>query len=112
MWENAKALENICFSREMSTTFFAGPNTYKIRDYMRAARAYYPGWDEEYAQKLVAEFGLMVKKQISKLSKGMLSMVTIVLALAAGPGDHSGRAGGGSGRGGPAAVLRPAAGGF
>ncbi len=82
VWENAKALENICFSREMSTTFFAGPNTYKIRDYMRAARAYYPGWDEEYAQKLVAEFGLNVKKQISKLSKGMLSMVTIVLALA------------------------------
>ncbi len=43
---------------------------------------YYPHWDKAYAEQLVQRFGLKTKKRISKLSKGMLSMVTIVLALA------------------------------
>lgn len=59
-----------------------GENTYKVRDYLKAAATYYPHWDEAYAQRLVQRFGLETKKRISKLSKGMLSMVTIILALA------------------------------
>lgn len=46
------------------------------------ARTYYPNWDREMEQRLVAQFDLNPKKKISKLSKGMLSMVTIVVALA------------------------------
>lgn len=46
------------------------------------ARTYYPDWDHEMEQRLVEQFGLDVKKKISKLSKGMLSMVTIIVALA------------------------------
>lgn len=34
------------------------------------------------ADELIKEFGLNVKKQICKLSKGMMSMVTIIVALA------------------------------
>ena len=82
MWENARALADICFSRELSPMMMFGENTYKVRDYLKAAATYYPHWDEAYAQKLVQRFGLETKKRISKLSKGMLSMVTIVLALA------------------------------
>lgn len=82
VWENAAALGNICFSREIGGTLMMGPNTYRVKDYLRAGRCYYPGWDEEYAQKLVKEFGLEKKKKACALSKGMLSMVTIVLALA------------------------------
>ena len=59
-----------------------GENTYKVRDYLKAAATYYPHWDEAYAQRLVQRFGLETKKRVSKLSKGMLSMVTIILALA------------------------------
>lgn len=82
VWENPKALADICFSRELSPTLLMGQNTLKVRDYLRAARVYYPHWDEPYAQRLIAEFGLEPKAKIYKLSKGMLSMVTIVLALA------------------------------
>lgn len=82
VWENARALADICFSRELSPMMMFGENTYKVRDYLKAAATYYPHWDEAYAQKLVQRFGLETKKRISKLSKGMLSMVTIVLALA------------------------------
>lgn len=81
VWENAAALADICFSRELSPMMMFGENTYKVRDYLKAA-TYYPYWDEAYAQRLVQRFGLETKKRISKLSKGMLSMVTIILALA------------------------------
>lgn len=82
VWENSEALGEICFAREMSQVLFMGPNTLKIKDYLRSARIFYPHWDEAYAQKLIALFGLDTKKRINALSKGMLSMVTIVLALA------------------------------
>ena len=82
VWENEKALGEICFAREISQILFMGQNTYKVRDYLRAAKLLYPHWDEQYAQQLVDRFGLERKKRISALSKGMLSMLTIVLALA------------------------------
>ena len=42
----------------------------------------YPRWDEEYARRLLKEFGVEEKKRVSQLSKGQLSMVTILIALA------------------------------
>ena len=67
MWENAAALADICFSRELSPMMMFGENTYKVRDYLKAAATYYPYWDEAYAQRLVQRFGLETKKRISKL---------------------------------------------
>lgn len=82
VWENEKALADLCFSRELSGQILFGQNTYKVKDYLLAASMYYPRWDKAYADQLVQRFGLDVKKKICKLSKGMMSMVTIVLALA------------------------------
>ena len=82
VWENEKALADLCFSRELSGQILFGQNTYKVKDYLLAASLYYPRWDKAYADQLVRRFGLDVKKKICKLSKGMMSMVTIVLALA------------------------------
>lgn len=82
VWENQKALDEICFSRELSPMLLFGQNTLKVKEYLRAAALYYPHWDKEYATRLIEMFGLDTKKKIYKLSKGMMSMVTIVLALA------------------------------
>ena len=82
VWENQKALDEICFSRELSPMLLFGQNTLKVKEYLRAAALYYPHWDKEYAARLIEMFGLDTKKKIYKLSKGMMSMVTIVLALA------------------------------
>ena len=82
VWENEKALADICFSRELSPMLMFGENTYKVKDYLRAASIYYPRWDKEYAKRLTERFGLDMKKRISKLSKGMMSMVTIIIAMA------------------------------
>ena len=82
VWENQRALDHLCFSRELNPVNAFGNAAYKVKEYLRMAAAYYPHWDKAYAERLIALFGLDVKKRISKLSKGMLSMVTIVVALA------------------------------
>lgn len=82
VWENQAVLDQLCFSRELQPTLFSGPNNLKISHYLRSAAIYYPGWDKEYALKLLEEFGLNPKKKISQLSKGQMSMVTILIALA------------------------------
>ena len=82
IWENQKALDEICFSRELSPMLLFGQNSLKAKEYLRAASLYYPHWDKDYADRLVSLFDLDTKKQICKLSKGMMSMVTIVIALA------------------------------
>lgn len=82
VWENPQALADICFSREMNGAATDGRSALKVRDYLRAGATFYPHWDAAYAQQLVQRFGLEVKKPINKLSKGQMSMVTIVLALA------------------------------
>lgn len=82
VWENREALDHICFSRELNPVTGYGANNYKIKDYLKAASIYMPNWDKELADRLVKEFELNVKKKVSKLSKGMMSMVTIIIALA------------------------------
>ncbi len=82
VWENQQALDHLCFSRELNTLSVLGPNTVKVKEYLMMARMNYPNWDREMEQRLIRQFDLNIKKKISKLSKGMLSMVTIIVALA------------------------------
>ncbi|MBP3489862.1 MAG: ABC transporter ATP-binding protein [Roseburia sp.] len=83
IWENADALRHICFAREISPS--ANQNSLanmRVRDYLKTASWFYPAWDKELAEKLVKKFELDGKKRLGKLSKGMLSAVTIIVALA------------------------------
>lgn len=81
VWENEKALSNICFSREF-TTNPTGVGNMKMKQYLKTASVFYPYWDDEMAEKLVKLFELDTNKVIINLSKGMMSMVTIITALA------------------------------
>lgn len=83
VWENQNALNHICFSREININpNGTGVSALKIRDYLNAAKCYFPYWDAKMAEELLAEFELKKKERISKLSKGQMSMVTIIVALA------------------------------
>ena len=82
VWENQAVLSQICFSRELQATQFGGQNNLKVRDYLRSAAIFCPNWDQEYADRLLSEFQLETKKKICQLSKGQMSMVTILVALA------------------------------
>ena len=81
VWENRKALERLCFSRELNVGAESGIAAIKVREYLRIAATYYAGWDKEMEKRLVALFQLDGKKKLGKLSKGMLSMVTIIVAM-------------------------------
>lgn len=81
VWENRKSLEKLCFSRELIATSETGLASMKVKEYLRIAGTYYPGWDAEMEKRLVELFALDKKKRLGKLSKGMLSMVTIIVAL-------------------------------
>lgn len=83
IWENQKALNHICFSRELSPNLIGNnANNMKVKEYLKIASYYYPNWDKEMADDLVKKFELDTRKRISRMSKGMLSMVTIIVALA------------------------------
>ncbi len=83
VWENRQGLDHLCFSREINN---GGQQNYianmKVKAYLDAAARHYVHWDAEMASKLVKAFGLDEKKKLSKLSKGMLSMITIIIAMA------------------------------
>lgn len=82
IWENPKALSRICFSRELNLSAESALSSYTLKAYLRAAETYLPHWDKEMAGRLLELFGLEKKKKLGKLSKGMLSMVTILVAMA------------------------------
>lgn len=82
VWENPGVLSRVCFSRELNQMMGNSANAMKVQDYLRIAATFFPHWDEEQAKRLVKEFHLDTKKRVSKLSKGMLSMVTIIVAMA------------------------------
>lgn len=83
IWENQEALSHICFSRELNpASNMNSLGDMKVKDYLKTASWYYPNWDADMAADLVKKFELDVKQKLRKLSKGMLSMVTIIVALA------------------------------
>lgn len=82
VWENPAALKHLCFSRELAQVSGNNVNTMKVKEYLRIAATFLPNWDKEMADRLIREFDLDVKKRIGKLSKGMMSMVTVLTALA------------------------------
>lgn len=82
IWENRKALDRICFSRELNITAESGLAAYTVKRYLGAAALYLPHWDKEMAAHLMQTFQLNPKAKLGKLSKGMLSMVTIIVAMA------------------------------
>ena len=84
VWENQAVLNELCFARELKSTLFHGQNNLKVKHYLNTASVYYPNWDQVYAERLLEEFQLDPKKKIYQLSKGQMSMVSILIALASG----------------------------
>lgn len=82
VWENQEMMDRICFSRELNPTTNFSISELKVKEYLKMASIYMPGWDKEFAEELLKTFELDANKKINKLSKGMLSMLTITVALA------------------------------
>ena len=81
VWENRRSLEKLCFSRELNANAESGLAAMKAKEYLRIASTYYEDWDKALEERLVKLFDLNLKKRFGKMNKGMLSMVTIIVAL-------------------------------
>ncbi|MFG6444534.1 ABC transporter ATP-binding protein [Microbacterium sp. P07] len=77
-YENAGVLSRICFVRESQKY----PDDAVPRHAFRTARLFFPHWDQDFADRLVEEFQLPMKKTIKKLSRGQLSAVGVIIGLA------------------------------
>lgn len=59
------------------------PDDYKLKHVLRIAKEFHANWDAAFANQLVAEFRIPAKTQVKKLSRGQLSALSIVIAMAA-----------------------------
>lgn len=77
-YENARVLSRMCFVRESQKY----PEDATPRHAFRIASLFFPHWNQEVADRLIADFQLPVKKLIKKLSRGQLSAVGVIIGLA------------------------------
>ncbi|MDD9271070.1 ABC transporter ATP-binding protein [Paenibacillus sp. GCM10023248] len=77
-FENCRVLNQICFIKESQKY----PETYRVVDVLEVAKSLYPDWDDAFANALLEDFRLPLKRKVKKLSRGMLSSVGIVVGLA------------------------------
>jgi ABC-2 type transport system ATP-binding protein len=76
--ENDRILRRMVFVREDQIY----PD-FKVGQALRAASWFYPGWNGELADSLLADFDLPPRRAIKKLSRGMRSALGIVIGMAA-----------------------------
>lgn len=77
-YENERVLRQICFIKESQKY----PENFKVADVLKVSPLFFPNWDKEFADSLVKDFQLPLKRRIKKLSRGMLSSVGIIVGLA------------------------------
>ena len=61
------------------------PSWMKVWELIRYTRAFYPGWDPEYAEELREQFALDPHEKIKNLSRGELARMGLLVALAYRP---------------------------
>ncbi|MBO9627314.1 MAG: ABC transporter ATP-binding protein, partial [Microbacterium sp.] len=77
-YENARVLSRICFVRESQKY----PDDAAPKHAFAAARLFFPHWNQELADELIAEFQVPMTQRIKKLSRGQLSAVGVIIGLA------------------------------
>ncbi len=78
-YENARVLSRMCFVRESQRY----PEDATPRHAFRMASLFFPNWDQAFADRLIDDFQLPMKRTIKKLSRGQLSAVGVIIGLAA-----------------------------
>lgn len=77
-FDNAYIQSRMAFSRDQ-LVFDDG---LKVKEIFSIASCYYPKWDGEAADSLCQNFGVDTNKKIGKLSKGLKTSLSIILAMA------------------------------
>src|SRR5947199_4377196 len=61
------------------------PPWMRVRELLRSVRAYYPGWDDDYAEELRSTFALDPAARVRDLSRGQKARAGLLVALAYRP---------------------------
>lgn len=61
------------------------PDWMRVGELMKYTQAFYPNWDESYANELVRAFELKIDQRIKSLSRGQRAQVGLLIALAHRP---------------------------
>jgi ABC-2 type transport system ATP-binding protein len=61
------------------------PNWMRVRDLIRYSAAFYPAWDDRYAEELRDAFDLDPKARVGNLSRGQRARANLLVALAHRP---------------------------
>ncbi|UOQ87796.1 ABC transporter ATP-binding protein [Agromyces endophyticus] len=76
--EHADVLRRLCFIAEAQRY----PEDFRPRHVFKSAPWFFENWDQEFADRLVADFRLPLNRPIKKLSRGQLSAVGVIVGLA------------------------------
>ncbi|BDI23714.1 ABC transporter ATP-binding protein [Herbiconiux sp. L3-i23] len=76
--ENTDVLQQLCFIKESQKY----PESFQARHVLASAPWFFSGWDADFADELVAQFRLPLKRDIKKLSRGQLSALGVTVGLA------------------------------
>lgn len=77
-FEDRTAMASMCFIKEGQCY----PDEFKVKHVLASAAGLLPGWDEAFAARLLERFDLPRGRRVKKLSRGMHSMLGIVIGLA------------------------------
>ena len=76
--ENARVLQQVCFIKESQKY----PDDYHPRHVFESAPWFFPNWDADFAERLIADFRVPLRRRIKKLSRGQVSAVGVIVGLA------------------------------
>jgi ABC-2 type transport system ATP-binding protein len=76
--EHADVLRRMCFIAESQRY----PEDFTPAHVFRSAPWFFENWDAAFAEQLISDFRLPVKRRIKKLSRGQLSAVGVIVGLA------------------------------
>jgi ABC-2 type transport system ATP-binding protein len=76
--ENAEVLQNTCFIKESQRY----PEDFRPKDVFKTSPWFFANWDQEFAERLIADFRLPLDRRIKKLSRGQLSSIGVIVGLA------------------------------
>ncbi|MEO6115900.1 MAG: ABC transporter ATP-binding protein [Pseudolysinimonas sp.] len=76
--ENAPVLERTAFIKESQRY----PDNFRAKHVFRSARWFFRNWDQEFAERLIADFRVPLDRRMKKLSRGQLSAVGVIVGLA------------------------------
>lgn len=79
-YENEKVLKQICFMSDHMAVF----HTKKVKDILKFASCFYENWDNALMNKLLDFFSINRKMPYSALSKGMCTIISIIIGLCSG----------------------------